>query len=109
MKIWLALKGYVRARTPTPAAVPTAPAIDLIGARIHLALKAAGAGTTEQIITEVRRRHVVFLHANPADVLYAFGMMSGAAHYNASCEIALNAALLGYPAPDMRQAMLMKH
>ena len=109
MKFLSGLKAWLRARTRKPIAEPPTPAVDVVGARITSALATAGAVTADQITAEVRRRHVAFLRANPADVLYAFGMTSGAAHYFTSCDIALNAALLGYPAPDLRAAMLLRH
>jgi hypothetical protein len=81
----------------------------LIGARIRSALRAAGARSEQQIIAEARKRHAAFLHANCASTVYEFGMAGSAAHYYAACDLVWNASVLGYPAPDMRQAMLTKH
>ena len=110
MKFWLTLKGYVRARIRKPASVPPTPAAyDLIGARIHAALRAAGAKTSEQIIAEMRKWHCAFLQANCPSTVYEFGMAGSAEHYSPAYELVWNASVLGYPAPDIHRSLRLRH
>jgi hypothetical protein len=114
MKSWLAWARSRGRKDPAPQTevltTTTPEPVDLIGARIKSALRAAGAKTEQQMIAEMRKRHAAFLYANCPSTVYEFGMAGSAAHYYPACDIVWNASVLGpYPASDMRRAMLTKH